>query len=151
VPSYTISAFSYNAASFLATWTLARPIGADHLQISLANVRDSFGFALDGEWADGQSTFPSGDGTTGGAFAFHFNVLPGDIDQDGTVGFSDLLRLAQNYGASDLSNEDLNQDGQVNFADLLALAQNYGATTVATITPQAAARASIRLKPRRSR
>jgi len=110
------------------------------LQISLTNVRDSFGYALDGEWTDAQSTFPSGDGATGGAFAYHFNVLPGDIDQDGTVGFSDLLRLAQNYGAADLSNEDLNQDGQVNFSDLLALAQNYGAVTVSAMSAETSAK-----------
>lgn len=53
----------------------------------------------------------------------------GDLNLDGTVGFADLLRLAQNYGQlnTNWSQGDLNYDGVVNFPDLLRLAQNYGA------------------------
>ena len=56
--------------------------------------------------------------------------LGGDINLDGTIDFSDLLTLAQHYGASNAAWEqgDFNHDGRVDFADLLILAQNYGGT-----------------------
>lgn len=57
-----------------------------------------------------------------------FRRIPGDVNGDGAVDFTDLLALAQNYGEA--SGElwydgDFNGDGKVDFADLLALAQNY--------------------------
>lgn len=58
-------------------------------------------------------------------------ALPGDLNDDGTVDFSDLLALAQNYGLASGATwalGDLNADGSVDFADLLLLAQNYGQT-----------------------
>lgn len=134
VPTYTVSGFTYSASTLTATWTLAQPIGADHLQLSLANVRDSFGFVLDGDWTDGQSAFPSGDGSAGGGFTFHFNVLPGDVNRDGGVNFNDLLLLAQSYGSSNAPADDLDGDGAVDFADLLVLAQNYGAGAASPAT-----------------
>ena len=55
-------------------------------------------------------------------------VIPGDVNQDGTVNFSDLLGLAQNYGKQNatLADGDFNLDGTVGFADLLLLVQDYG-------------------------
>ena len=54
--------------------------------------------------------------------------LQGDIDNNGVVGFSDLLILAQRYGMTNATpaDGDLNADGSVGFDDLLILAQNYG-------------------------
>ena len=134
--SYGFTDFSYDAATFTAVWTLASPLGADHIQLSLAGVRDTtWGYALDGEWTDAASSFPSGDGTTGGNFVFHFNVLPGDIDGDGKVDFNDLVLLARSFAsASPLVAADLNGDAQVNFADLVLLARNYGRAAVLTAT-----------------
>jgi len=127
VPSYAISGFSYDAATFTAVWTLAAPISADHLTLMLTGVRDNFGYALDGEWTDAASSFPSGDGAAGGAFVFHFNVLPGDIDGDGSVDFNDLVLLARSYSsATPFSRADLNGDGRIDFADLVLLARMYG-------------------------
>ena len=56
--------------------------------------------------------------------------LAGDANVDGKVDFSDLLTLAQNYGATGATwaQGDFNADGTVDFGDLLALAQNYGQT-----------------------
>jgi hypothetical protein len=55
-------------------------------------------------------------------------ALPGDTDLSGAVDFSDLLSLAQNYGASDRvwSAGDFDYTGVIDFNDLLLLAQNYG-------------------------
>jgi hypothetical protein len=52
----------------------------------------------------------------------------GDADLDGTVGFADLARLAQNYNSSaggTWARGDFNYDGRIDFADLAGLAQNY--------------------------
>jgi len=92
VATYAFSGFSYDAGTFTATWTLADPIGPDKLSIALSDtVRDQTGNALDGEWTDGVSTYPSGDGTAGGDFSFRFNVLPGDANQDGSVFGNDVI------------------------------------------------------------
>ncbi len=57
--------------------------------------------------------------------------LVGDANLDSTVGFADLVKLAQNYGRADGSADwfqgDFNYDGNIDFADLVKLAQNYGA------------------------
>ncbi len=58
-----------------------------------------------------------------------FSFLRGDFDTDGTVGFSDLLAIARNYGmttGATYAEGDANYDGAVNFADLLILARKYG-------------------------
>lgn len=58
--------------------------------------------------------------------------LTGDLNGDNTVGFADLLLLAQGYGSSTgAPAADVNGDGSVNFTDLLLLAQNYGAAVPA--------------------
>jgi O-glycosyl hydrolase len=57
-----------------------------------------------------------------------FTYLRGDADGNGTVNFSDLLIVAQNFNGQDktYSEGDFNGDGTVNFDDLLLLAQRYG-------------------------
>jgi hypothetical protein len=60
-------------------------------------------------------------------FSYDFFALTGDVNHDGSVGFPDLLLLAQHYGrAGSFAQGDLNYDSSVNFADLLILAQDYG-------------------------
>ena len=51
------------------------------------------GNALDGEWTDGVSTYPSGNGIAGGNFEFHFNVLGGDVNADDKVDNSDMIQV----------------------------------------------------------
>ena len=77
--------------------------------------------------ATGGDAWPSGDGTAGGDFQFRINVLPGDINQDGTVSVQDLAILAANYrkSLSGWANGDLNCDGVVDVSDLAVLAANY--------------------------
>jgi autotransporter-associated beta strand protein len=57
-------------------------------------------------------------------------TITGDANMDGTIGFADLVAVAQHYGINDGSatwvEGDSNYDGNVSFADLVAVAQSYG-------------------------
>jgi hypothetical protein len=54
----------------------------------------------------------------------------GDLDGNRSIGFEDLVRLAQNYGTTvgprGYGNGDIDGDGMVTFVDLTILAQRYG-------------------------
>ena len=53
--------------------------------------------------------------------------IPGDVNGDGAVDFSDFLILAGSFGGpGDRSQGDLTGDGRVDFLDLLLLAGNFG-------------------------
>jgi hypothetical protein len=72
---------------------------------------------------------------TDALFTFFFKNA--DLNHDRSVGFDDLLLLAQNYGTQSgatFVTGDVNYDGRVDFDDLLALAQRYGQTLL-TATP----------------
>ncbi len=137
VPQYAISGFSYDVSSHVATWTLAQPIGADRVQIHLAStgpyaVTDLSGNPLDGEWTDHVSAFPSGDGQAGGDFNFSFNVLPGDVNQDGIVNTQDLALVSSTWLASLQTGVfngfpwiDPNGDGIVNSQDLAIISASW--------------------------
>jgi hypothetical protein len=88
---------------------------------------NSGGIALDGEWFNGVSAYPSGDGRPGGAFLFTVNVLPGDFTGDGAVDFNDLVLLAQRFEQSSYLpyQGDATADGVTDFDDLVVLAQHY--------------------------
>jgi hypothetical protein len=59
-------------------------------------------------------------------FVRRLDVLPGDASDDGTVGFADLVAVAQHYnGAGSAAQGDFNGDGTINFGDLVTVAQNY--------------------------
>jgi autotransporter-associated beta strand protein len=66
-------------------------------------------------------------------------TLAGDADLDGKVGFPDLVRVAQNYGATGVgwSGGDFDYSGRVDFADLVKVAQNYGANASPSDIPMA--------------
>jgi VCBS repeat-containing protein len=88
VANYVLGPISYDAGTFTAHIPLAaanQPIGSDKLRLVVKDtVTGPSGAALDGEWIDGTS-IQSGDAVAGGDFAFRFNVLPADVDQDGEV------------------------------------------------------------------
>ncbi len=160
VSDYAFSSFSYDPATFTATWTLdlaAQPdgsigIGADRLLIDLEDtVTDTNGTALDGEWANplglpgtGDS-FPSGDGAPGGDFLFRFDVLPGNVDlglATGPVLSNDLIltRNAQlttpgqpNYSAF----RDVNGDGVILSNDVIKV-RNRQLTSLPGTAPTSA-------------
>lgn len=54
-------------------------------------------------------------------------IVPGDLDDDGRVGFSDFLIFSASFGKSNASREagDFNGDMVVDFADFLLLSHNY--------------------------
>lgn len=61
-----------------------------------------------------------------------YNLLSGDINQDGIVDTIDLSILSTNYGKSGINyfGGDLNQDGKVDIRDLSILASNYGKSNI---------------------
>ena len=96
---YADSGFSYDDEDYVATWTLDQLIDQPNkLLIDLGGVTDTASIALDGEWTDEASTYPSGDGTPGGDFQFRFNVLPGDADQSWWVTGPDWGRIRLQLG-----------------------------------------------------
>ena len=132
VPQYAFAGFTYDPATYTAVWTLSQPIAADRLQIHLASsgaaaVTNVLGDPLDGEWTDQTSAYPSGNGLAGGDFNFSFNVLPGDLNQDGIVNGQDIATAATGWlhGTSFVST---NGNAIVNAQDLAAIASHWLAT-----------------------
>jgi RHS repeat-associated protein len=93
-----------------------------------------------------RATLPAGSvsappfGTLATDVSFDFTFMAADFDNDATVGFSDLLAMAQHYGQSSgvsRADGDANYDGKVDFNDLLILAQCYGSSVLrsGSITP----------------
>jgi ELWxxDGT repeat protein len=124
--------FSYNSTTFVATWTLPQTISADVLTLAITSVADAVGNALDGEWIDQTGLFPSGNGAAGGDFVFHFNVLPGDVNQDGSVNAADRNAVKYSLGAAPGDDaysplKDLSGDGLVISNDLVMVLNNLGA------------------------
>jgi hypothetical protein len=127
--SYAIDSFSYLASTRTATWDLTGTIPADRLLLTLdasaaTGVTDAAGNALDGEWADGADTYPSGDGTPGGDLLFRLNVLPGDANRDGRADALDLARVRRRYATTTTSPlysifADLDGSGRISATDLL--------------------------------
>jgi hypothetical protein len=133
VANYAFSGFSYNATTHTATWTLANPIGADRLQLDLkssgaAAVTSTSGSSLDGEWTNGASVYPSGNGAAGGDFNFAFNVLPSDLNQDGIVNGQDIVAIASHWLQVGGITGDTNGDDIVNGQDISAIASRWLST-----------------------
>jgi len=101
VPRYQPSGFRYDGSTFTATWSFAAPIEADRLMLWMNDsVTDGAGNALDGEWWEATSSYPSGNGSAGGSFFFRLKVLPGDVDGNGEVRSSDTIKVRRKSGTS---------------------------------------------------
>ena len=87
LPALSSAIFSYSSDTQTATWIFRSVLPLDKylLDIPSAAVTNGLGAALDGDFTTATSSFPSGDGTAGGDFDFRFNILPGDVNQDGVV------------------------------------------------------------------
>lgn len=58
------------------------------------------------------------------------DLIAGDLDLDGTVGFTDFLALAQNFGKpGGYLDGDLDLNGQVEFVDFLQMTARFGASS----------------------
>ena len=88
-PALSTASFSYNSATFTAQWIYHSSLTNDKYLLdipSAAVTSKASGQALDGEFVNGSGNLlPSGDATAGGDFNFQFNILPGDVDQNGAV------------------------------------------------------------------
>jgi hypothetical protein len=75
-----------DGSGYQARWLVPSALdrGRYTMQLRDGVITDNGGNIFDGEWADGLSV-TSGDGYDGGEFVFRFNVLPGDVNQDGRV------------------------------------------------------------------
>jgi DNA-binding beta-propeller fold protein YncE len=120
------TSFSYDSTNFIAHWTFPSSLAANIWWVGLtaSTVTDSTGAQLDGDWTTGTSTFAqgSGDGTAGGDFNFLFNILPGDVSNNGIVSTGDVLQVKTQLNAT-LSNtnyrQDINANGVVTTGDVL--------------------------------
>jgi len=130
VPSYAVRAFTYDASTNTARWTLTEPVRADKLLLVLSDdVTDAASNALDGEWTDGVSTYTSGDGSAGGEFRFRLNTLPGDVDGSGEVRSSDVIKIRRkvnnSVGEPDYSCfYDVDGSGEIRSSDVIKLRRN---------------------------
>lgn len=145
VASYAASGFAYNTSTFTATWTFGSAFAADKLLLDLAAsganaVSDPVGTLLDGSWTNGSSAFPSGNGTPGGAdFKFQANILPGDIDQKGSVNITEVIhvrndQLAVPGGASYSPLYDVDGSGKIDILDVIDV-RNRQLTALPSGTP----------------
>lgn len=134
VPTSSIL-LAYNPSTFIASLTFP---GFTHGQLPDGNYRVTLpaGSVAD---ASGNALFAP--------FTFDFSVLAGDANNDGVIGFADLVAVAQNYGATSntsFAKGDFNYDGQVSFADLVIVAQKYGSS----LPPPLAAQVPASLPPK---
>ena len=114
--------YSYDSITDTAQWTFAAP-ALDKYQLDLPSaavtIRSESRSTANGRRA--RATFPSGDGTGGGGLAFRFNILPGDVDQNGVVTGMDgnAVRIAvARYDTTELlSLLDVNADGAITGQD----------------------------------
>jgi autotransporter-associated beta strand protein len=138
-----VGSFSYDPATFTATWTLAQAIGPDKLMVRLnadgfSPIQDASGNRLDGEWTNptgteqsSADTYPSGNGSAGGDFLFCFNVAPGDVDANDGVNLGDYLQTRAKSGPATGSAEynvrfDVDGNGEINQDDALLARARLG-------------------------
>lgn len=109
VPGYAFSSFSYDPVTFVATWVLAVPVGADRLTLN-----------LNGSGSGGVASTAGGTLLDGGDLVLAFSVLPGDFNGDGTVTIEDSTRVrGYSPGFGDYWNwADLDGDGDVDLDDI---------------------------------
>jgi len=108
VPSYPLGNITVNAGTRTVTWALTGAIGRDRLRLTLSAGVSGAGGLVDGEWADATHAYPSGNGAADGAFSFAFNVLPGDVNQNGSVLADDFSGVKKRFfkDTSDLTATD---------------------------------------------
>ena len=98
-PALSGASYSYNSTTHVAQWVYNSSLTNDKYLLNIpsaAVTSRASGQALDGEFVNGSGNLlPSGDATTGGDFNFRFNILPGDVDQNGAVNALDGANVHQ--------------------------------------------------------
>jgi hypothetical protein len=119
--------FLYDGANRRVVMT---PQGSLKPDLYTLRVRDTVrargsGLPLDGETFD---SLPTGDGVPGGEANLSFRLLAwnGDVDGNGCVDDSDLLRVLFAFGNMGAVPEDTNGDNRVDDADLLTVLFAFG-------------------------
>lgn len=135
--AYAFSAFSYDAGTYTATWTLSQSVTKDKLLLDLDGdgldpVHDACENVLDGEWTTSTSTYDSGNGMAGGDFEFRFNVLPGDGNASNTVTIMDpmLANAIKGKATGDPGYNpryDVDGDGEITTSDCSLIYAQLGA------------------------
>lgn len=112
--SYTYATYSFTPPGGTWDW---RDDGNYDLVLQPNQVTD----------AKGNAAGPTGQNNLIGSVIVHI-PFPGDADGDNATSFSDLVTVAQNYGAAGKgqASGDFDYDGLVGFSDLVIVAQNYG-------------------------
>lgn len=126
--TFAVVLLSYDPIMHIASFSLPAngllPNGRYELRLAPASVTDL-----------------AGNDSGAAGYALPFSVLSADFDGDGTVGFSDLLVMAQHYGTSghtfSFGNVDYDAAGLVDFNDLLLFARAYGTALPAGAAPAA--------------
>ncbi|HKB02719.1 MAG TPA: Ig-like domain-containing protein, partial [Gemmataceae bacterium] len=115
VANYGFTGFSYNAATFTATWTRTAAIGIDRLRL-----------ALDGTTAGGVKD--AAGNLLGADVVRQFAVLPGDLDGDGLVTLAEANTVRRNIGRRYPTprTADVNGDGLVTRIDYFIARANIG-------------------------
>jgi hypothetical protein len=73
-----------------------------------------------------QTTGLNGCSSTSEPISVEVGLLSADIDDDGMVGFSDLISFSNRYSQECTCPEDIDGDGIVGFSDLFILSNEYG-------------------------
>jgi len=126
-PDAVLADFQYDDQTFVATWTLQTPLRTDKLLVHLVEITDLLGRPLDGNWTDGTSQFPSGNGIleSDERFLMRINVLAGDATADGMVSGRDVTdilgRLSTDAGQVGYApRQDLDGNGRITMSDVRA-------------------------------
>ena len=141
--TYATTAFSYDAATFTATWTLDQPVQNDVLSLRLegsseTGVTDLAGNPLQGNCEDidvPANPLPE-EGNPGRDYCELVPILPGDANRDGRVNALDLafVRRRLNTRATGTNSErydvfaDVNADGAINALDLALVRQRLNSS-----------------------
>jgi hypothetical protein len=160
VPTYPVASLDFDPATDVATWTLARPLGADNVIVEIEGdaphgVRDR-----SGQFLDGDENGPGGDYVSDVE-----RVLPGSGNRDRDVNLFDLAGARSLYGRSTINRgpipyhydlfTDVNGDGAINVLDSTAIRRRMGtylpfdepAPSAAGAAATAAARSPLRTRP----